>query len=256
VFLRRVLEHLSGNAKAWHLDSGGRLGSVFFPIRLPPDMFYGLNADAMLAMTHAIEEFAMEDARGRLMVSFQDFRHFGDHGERYEQLSATLDEVTVLGVGRKPCALNRVRFQGVDGTALRHYWIVVYRGRRHQAVLAGRQVNKTGFIPHKRFVGFYSFVPSIIERLWANVETVADGRAKTLHEFDRWHSLDLAVRRLEEGFQREKTELVNVLKTMRCGRAQQDPGNFPDSLDASLQRLSRMKEQMPSWLSPHTSNND
>jgi len=256
LFLRRVLEHLSSNAKAWHLRPDGQLGTPFFPIRLAPEVFHGLDADAMLAMTHAIEEIAMEEADGRLMVSFQDFRHFMDHRERYEQLSATLDEVTVLGVGRKPDALNRVRFRGVDGTALRHYWIAAYRGRRSQVILAGRQINETRFIPRKRFVGFYSLASSAVNRLWSNVDTVAAGRADALHEFERWQELDLAVRRLDAGFQREKTALIEALDTLRYGGDTRGRRSFPAQLDASLQRLRRLTDEMPSWLSPRAPHHD
>jgi hypothetical protein len=146
----------------------------------------------MLAITHAIEDLALEEAKGELLVNFQDLRHFQHHRERYWQLAATLDRVTVLGSGPKPNPVPRVRFRKVDQTVLEQFWIVLHQGQARNALLLGRQINHASLIPNKRFLGFITFDALLVEGVRANIHAMLAGRCTTLHEYER---LRLAAKR-------------------------------------------------------------
>jgi hypothetical protein len=242
-------EYLSGTAKAWRLNATGHFGACFIPLELGADTFYGLDADTMLAITHAVEDLALEAAEGQLLVSFQDLRFFNDHRERYWQLAATLEGVRVMGGGRLPQPEPGIQFLKINQPGLNRFWIVLYQGRQAAILLIGRQVNDTAFIPDKRFLGSYTFDRRVIERIHANLEAVIAGRNPGLHEFDRLHALDLAARRLEGGFRREQAAVVGALRRLRRDGARQIPRYFVAQLDLALRRLCKLKEQVSTLIS-------
>jgi hypothetical protein len=247
-FLPRMGEYLSGRARAWRLDAAGELGQCFVPVEILPDEFYGFDADAMLAITHGIEDLALEKAQGRLMVSFQDLRYFDDHREQYWQLAATIDEVMVLGTGKMPRPENGVRFQGVGHTVLQHFWLVLYQAAEHQIMLLGRQLNDTDSIPDKRFLAYYTFESPAIEKIRADIEAIISGHNTQLPEFDRVRLIDMASRCVKDSFEREQDELLRTLNDLRHQRPPPDAPPFVARLDASLQRLQEMKQRIISLL--------
>jgi hypothetical protein len=249
-FLPRMGEYLSGRARAWHLTMSGGLGTCFVPVHLGPDEFYGLDADAMLAITHGIEDLALEKARGKLMVSFQDLKYFDDHREQYWQLAATIEEVAVLGTGQVPRPESRIHFHSVGHTVLQHFWLVIYQAPSDHIMLMGRQLNDTQFIPEKRFLAYYTFEAPIIERTRRDIEAVLAGSSDGLPEFERMRSIDQALRWVSEAFTREQENLAQNLEELRS------PGQvtqvFFDQYDDSLERLGRMKQRLANLLAERT----
>jgi len=51
-----------------------------------------LDAEAAMAIGHAIEDLALEEANGSLLGAFQGSEYFEPHRERYRQLAATIDQ--------------------------------------------------------------------------------------------------------------------------------------------------------------------
>src|SRR5438094_933335 len=100
--------------------------------------FYQLEAEALLAASHAIEELALEEADGTLLATMQEFRHFEPHRERYWQLAATLTDVRVVAHGRQPPRHGHLKFIATTHKALGPFWTVLYQGRRGQAMLVCR----------------------------------------------------------------------------------------------------------------------
>lgn len=240
-FLPRMGEYLSGRARAWGLTSSGELGTCFVPVQLDSDELYGLDADAMLAITHGIEDLALEKAKGKLIVSFQDLKHFEDHREKYRQLAATIEEVMVLGTGQTPRPENRIQFRNVSHAVLQRFWLVIYQGASEQIMLAGFQLNDTGFIPDKRFLAYYTFEASAIERMLGDIEAILAGEGDVLREFDRVRSVGQALLDLREGFHNEREALAEKLKELRySGRMAQE---FLDQYDVSLERLQQLKQR-------------
>jgi hypothetical protein len=245
-FLPRMGEYLSGRARAWRLTMSGDLGTCFVPVQLGPDEFYGLDADAMLAITHGIEDLALEKARGRLMVSFQDLKYFDDHREQYWQLAATIEEVAVLGTGQMPRPERRIQFHSVGHTVLQHFWLVIYQAPTDHIMLMGRQLNSTEFIPEKRFLAYYTFNAPIIERTRHDIEAVLAGSSDGMPEFERMRSIDQAVRWVNEGFAREQETLAQKLEDIRSpGQSAQA---FLTQYDTSLEHLQRMKQRLANLL--------
>jgi hypothetical protein len=239
-------EYLSGRARAWRLTTTGELGNSFVPVHLGPDEFYGLDADAMLAITHGIEDLALERAQGRLMVSFQDLKHFDDHREQYWQLAATIEEVVVLGKGQMPRPEHRVQFQSIGHTVLKHFWLVVYQSPTEHIMLVGRQLNDTQFIPDKKFLAFYTFAAPVIERTWRDIEAILAGQGNGLSEFDRLRIVDQGCRCLSDEFDKEQDVLAQKLGALRDPTAPMQ--EFLDEYDASLSRLRQLKQHLATLL--------
>jgi hypothetical protein len=237
-------EYLAGTAKAWPLDTAGRFGACFYPSHPQPNVFYGLDANAMLAFTHAVEETALEEAEGSLLVSFQDLRYFDAHRERYWQLAATIQEVCVLGAGRKPRPEKGVLFRMVGHTVLRDFWIVLREGRRGQVLLVGRQTNRTEFIPSKKFLSYYTFNPTLIGRMRANINAILAGGCLRLYEFDRLRAIDQAARWLDDGFRREQAAAARAIGRLRRDSSLDGPRRITAHVDSARRRLGRLKDRI------------
>lgn len=129
------------------------------------DITHVFNNEAMLAVSHAIEDMADEVGQGELISTFQRLENFAPQKKRYMALANKLDLVRVWGEGTPPKRCGKVDFVPVFHPQLNRYWIVLFQSPEQQAVLVCRQVNDAEKFEEKAFVGFYSFNPYLVESI-------------------------------------------------------------------------------------------
>src|SRR5438094_8065876 len=139
------------DASVWNTDEKGKPASCALSSGMAENHFYLFDADAMLAASHAIEELALEEAKGFLLATMQEFRNFEPHRERYWQLAATLGEARVVVEGRKPARHGQLKFAGTNHNALALFWTVLYQGHNRQVLLICRQTKGARIVDQTRF---------------------------------------------------------------------------------------------------------
>ena len=84
-------------ALAVHEGRSVRLGDL---VKIPDsDLHHVMDPEAMLAISHAIEDIASETRKGELIATFQEFKYFLPEKKRYMSLADDLDSVRVWGCG-------------------------------------------------------------------------------------------------------------------------------------------------------------
>jgi hypothetical protein len=207
------------------------------------------DSEIMLALTHAVEDLALEDASGRLLCTFQDFAKFHTHRERYAQIATTLDEVLVLGVGRKPRPCAQVQFLNSDGTVLGEFWMVMYQGSRINALAIGRQINQVDRISDKLFRAFFTFDSRIIGRIRREVLDAIAGRQPAMPFFARLSALDQAEHQIRTRLGGELAGLEASVERMRH-HPQMSPRVFIAELNQALDRLARLRDLVTPLFNP------
>jgi len=127
------------------------------------DAYYIFDARMMQAIGDAIEELALARGSGELTACLLHFANFAPKRDRYQQLSQKLEAVHVWGSGHRPRACGKVDFISAHDPALARYWTVSYHSRGCQAVLLCRQLDHVASWPEKKFVGFFSFNPYLVQ---------------------------------------------------------------------------------------------
>ena len=248
-FLKRVRDYLPMDAAVWELDAAGTPVRKVSQGELTDNTFYGVDAETMVAASHAIEDLALDAANGFLLASFQDIQNFESQRERYWQVAATIDEVQVIYGGAKPRRDGRVRFASMKGTALERYWVVLYQGRRAQALLLSRQTNVTLAVEDKTFAGFYTFDARLIESVRREVGQMMVRRQNQLSEYERLLALARAARQIQETFVREKAWLEAALGRWQAQREPQQLRHFSADFDQSMQHFQELKGRLADTLS-------
>jgi hypothetical protein len=247
-FLKRVRDYLPMDAAAWELDAAGKPVRKVPQDELKDNTFYGVDAEAMVAASHAIEDLALDEANGFLMASFQDIQNFESQRERYWQIAATIDEVQVIHGGTKPRRDGRVRFASMHGTALERYWVVLYQGRRAQALLLSRQTNAATAVEEKAFSGFYTFDARIIQSVRREVGLMLTKDQTQLSEYERLLAFAAAARLLQESFLREKARLEDSLGRWQARREQHQLAQFTADFDVAMKHFQELKARMADTL--------
>ena len=140
-----------------------RLGDL---VTIPDsDLHHVMDSKAMLAISHAIEDVAAEERQGELIATFQDFKNFLPHKNRYIGLAEGLDTVRVWGCGQVPQKCGKVDFIQADEQRLLRYWLVLFDSEHTRAVLLCKQVNRAEKFEDKKFLGFYSFNPYLVQSI-------------------------------------------------------------------------------------------
>jgi hypothetical protein len=140
-----------------------RLGDL---VTIPDsDLHHVMDSKAMLAISHAIEDVAAEERQGELIATFQDFKNFLPHKNRYIGLAEELDTVRVWGCGQVPQKCGKVDFIQADEQRLLRYWLVLFDSEHTRAVLLCKQVNRAEKFEDKKFLGFYSFNPYLVQSI-------------------------------------------------------------------------------------------
>src|SRR5437879_13501270 len=114
------------DASVWNTDEKGKPCSCALSSGMMENHFYRFDAEAILAVSHAIEELALEEANGFLLATMQEFKNFEPHRERYWQLAATLEDARVIAKGRRLPRHVHLKFIATDATTLAPFWTVLY----------------------------------------------------------------------------------------------------------------------------------
>lgn len=229
------------DAAIWNTDEHGRPVFGATADGLEENTFYLFDAEAVLSASHAIEELALDEATGSLLATFQDLRNFDAHHDRYWQLAATLDDVRVIGRGRKRASHDHLKFVLTTHQALAPFWIVLYQGRRTEAMLVCRQVRAAPVFERKRFIGFYALNGGLIARVRRDLEDILAGRGSTMREFDRLLALDQAAKQVNLRFAREQQAVEAALRRLQTDGGRYQTRHFAADFERALARLRGLK---------------
>jgi hypothetical protein len=245
VFLRHVRDYLPMEASVWNTDAKGKPCSCAITGGMVENHFYLFDADAVLAVSHAIEELALEEANGFLLATMQEFKHFEPHRERYWQLAATIEEVRVIARGKRLPRHGHLKFFAINRPAIEDFWTVLYQGHRRQAMLICRQANGARVFEQKRFDGFYSFNPGLIDRGRRDIEEILARSALRMREFERLLAIDRAAKRLGAEFAREHRSVEEALRRIRTAGDRYEARHLAADLEKSLSRLKHLTDKLP-----------
>ena len=199
--LKPYHHHFEKCPKALCVHGGRHSGKVRLgdAVKIPDsDLHHVMDPEAMLAISHAIEDIAGDIRQGELIATFQDFENFLPEKKRYISLAEDLDTVRVWGCGEVPKHCGNVDFVQTSDERLRRYWLVLFDSPDARAVLLGRQVNKARKIEDKKFVGFYSFNPYLVQSIRWRFNLMSCGLSKVISHWEKSVSLpDLKMGDLE-----------------------------------------------------------
>jgi hypothetical protein len=160
-----------------------RLGDL---VTIPDsDLHHVMDADAMLAISYAIEDIASEERQGELIATFQNFENFMPHKTRYMSLAEDIDAVRVWGCGKPPKRCGKVDFVVADDPKLLRYWLVLFDSPPARAVLLCKQVNKAEKFEDKKFLGFYSFNPYLVQSIRWRFNLLSCGLSRVISHWER-----------------------------------------------------------------------
>ena len=160
--------------------------AVFIPEH---DLIHVFDGDTLLAVSHAIEDLASETGAGELIATFQSFENFLPSRKRYAGLARDLDAVRVWGSGPIPKGCPGVDFIQSENARLMRYWLVLFEGPNDHAVLVCKQLNNAAETEKKKFVGFYSFCPYLVQSIRWRFNLVSSGLNKVVKHFEASFSL-------------------------------------------------------------------
>jgi hypothetical protein len=160
-----------------------RLGDL---VTIPDsDLHHVMDSEAMLAISHAIEDIAAEEGQGELISTFQNFENFLPYKARYMRLAEQLDAVRVWGFGKVPQKCGKVDFIQADETKLLKYWLVLLDSEHTRAVLLCKQVNRAEKFEDKKFIGFYSFNPYLVQSIRWRFNLMSCGLSKVISHWEK-----------------------------------------------------------------------
>jgi hypothetical protein len=217
-------------------------------IALADNRFYHFDADAARGLVQAVEELAIEEADGTLLTALGGFTGFEAARERYEQLAMALDRVEVIGAGKTPRPIRRVKFLGDSSGRCRDFLAAVYTGRRGSVWFAAGRTGATRRPEHQGYRGFYSFGARRAARLRQELLDTASGRAAGFPEFARLLAIDRFAKQLDAEFSRQKEEMLAAVRRLQVGDEAYRPGKFASDLEQGLTRLQQWKNRLPSVL--------
>jgi len=160
-----------------------RLGDL---VTIPDsDLHHVMDSEAMLAISHAIEDIAGEVRHGELIATFQDFKNFLPHKERYKSLAEDLDAVRVWGCGDIPKNAGKIDFVEAGEERIKRYWLVLFDSEEARAVLLCKQVNKAVKFEDKKFIGFYSFNPYLVQSIRWRFNLLSSGLSRVISHWEK-----------------------------------------------------------------------
>ena len=160
-----------------------RLGDL---VTIPnSDLHHVMDSTAMVAISHAIVDLALEERRGELIAVFQDFKNFLPYRKRYMGLAEDLDAVRVWGCGEIPKKCGKVDFVPADEKRLRRYWLMLFEAEHARSVLLCKQINRAEKFEEKRFLGFYSFNPYLVQSIRWRFNLLSCGLSKVIAHWEK-----------------------------------------------------------------------
>ncbi|MEM6821940.1 MAG: DICT sensory domain-containing protein [Verrucomicrobiota bacterium] len=143
------------------------------------------NNQAMLAISHAIEDIASEVRNGELISTFQRFDNFKPQKKRYLGLAEDLDAVRVWGEGDPPKRCPKIDFVPVFRNELKRYWVVIFTSPETNAALICRQINRSSKFDKKVFAGFYTFNPFLVESMRRQFNLMSVGLDRVINQWEK-----------------------------------------------------------------------
>jgi hypothetical protein len=244
-FLDCVRDYLPTDAAIHETDAQGNAAGHVFHDDLSENTFYRFDQDTLDAFCHAIAELALEEANGSLLAALQGVREVEHYRECIAQLASTLERVELVGSGRAPRGIRHVRFIRDSHGACRDIRLVLYEGRRAQAMLICRQTPAAPPPEDRSYVGFYTLNARLVRHIHGELVNVAQGRAAALREFLRLHTIDQIAKDLRREFLEEEKALSQVIRRLQLGGKRYRPAQFASDLEKGLSRLHQWKTRLP-----------
>ena len=186
--LKPYHHHFHKCAKALRVHHGSSHGNIRLSdlVTIPDsDLHHVMDSAAMLAISHAIEDIAAEERQGELIATFQDFKNFLPHKDRYMAMAEDLDAVRVWGCGKVPQKSGKVDFILADEQRLLRYWLVLFDSEHTRAVLFCKQVNRAVKFEEKKFIGFYSFNPYLVQSIRWRFNLLSCGLSRVISHWEK-----------------------------------------------------------------------
>jgi hypothetical protein len=219
--LRRHLSTCGPQNKAVRAEPAPEKGKLTLGqlVSIPErDIIHVFASDAMLAISHAIEDLAGEVRSGELISTFQYFKNFAPQKKRYVALARDLDAVRVWGAGEPPKGCPGVDFIVAEDPKIIKYWVVLFDAPQSHAVLVCKQVNRTTEYAKKKFVGFYSFNPYLVQSIRWRFNMLSSGLSKIATHFDKSMAFpDFKMRDLDALFSAPEIKAPPRLVAVRGG---------------------------------------
>ena len=209
------------------------------------NVFYEFDADAVVAIWHAVEDLALEEASGSLLAAIQEFSWVEAHRERYEQLALTVDHVEVIGTGVAPRRIARMKWVADRKGAGKKFRAAIYEGPQVQVAFVAEQVNDAKEFEGRRFTGFYTFDAGLVARLRADLLDLVAGRSDSLREFARQRAIYEAGREIQRELTAQREALAKAVRRLRLDGERYPPRQFVAELEKGLNRLVEWKDKMP-----------
>lgn len=184
--LKPYLGELDSRVVRIHRQPGKKTVRLGDLVSIPErDITHVFNNQAMLAVSHAIEDLAGEVREGELIGTFQHVKNFAPQRKRYTGLSKDLDAVRVWAAGTPPPRAGNIDFIPIFREELLKYWVVLFSSPRHHAVLVCRQINEAADFSQKIFAGFYSFNPFLVESIRRHFNLMSCGLDGVVAQWER-----------------------------------------------------------------------
>jgi hypothetical protein len=91
----------------------------------------------------------------------------------------------VWGNGKIPKPVEGIDFIHADDLRVANYWMVLFESERVSALLLCRQKNKTDVFPKKKFVGFYTFNPFLVESVRRHFNLLTSGLPGLVEQWEK-----------------------------------------------------------------------
>lgn len=247
-FLGRVREYLPSQTGICETDHDGNCLQEIPLEQIAENTFYRFDSDALLAFSHTIEDFALEEGNGKLLAALQTPEQFEPVRERYWQLAATLDDVEVITVGRLPRCHGRLKCCNDAKGLVKKFWMVLYDGKNFRAMFLCEQANDAEDFDRKHFTGFYTFNSRLITQAREDMADALGGHCPELRQFAHAHKIDRAAKHLKIEFAREKKALEIAIQKLRNHGEEYQSHHFLADLDKTLERLNRLQSHLPEMI--------
>ena len=244
-FIDCVRDYLPTDAIVHETDAEGHAGAPISHDDLAANTFYRFDAEALNAFFHAITELALEEASGTLLLAARDQAEFDSCRECLAQLARTIDRVELVGARLGTRSLRGVTIIRDSRGGCRDFRVVLYEGRRTQAMLVCREAKPARSRARTGLVGFYTLDSPLVRQLHAELVDVAQGRAVALRGFVRLQAIDLAARQLQREFEREQQALHTAVRRLQFDPQHYRPAQFASDLEQGLCRLQEWKRRLP-----------
>ena len=241
--MTRVREYLTIEATTRQID--GPEAANALEQGLADNIFYEFDADSLVAIWHAVEDIALEEASGSLLAAIQEFPWLESQRERYASLALTLDHIDVIGAGAIPRRVPRSRFVADKKGSARRFRAVIYQGRAADVAFVAEQQGNAKDFDARRFTGFYTFDGGLIARLRGDLLDLVGGRGESFREFARQRAIYEAGRELQREFAVQKEALAKAVRRLRLDGERYRPRQFVSDLEKGLSRLVEWKSKMP-----------